>query len=308
MPKKKTIELSIIIVYYGGYENLIGLLDSIKNRKTRTIYEIILVNNKIDENITERIKKKYVGVRLIKSPGNIGYAKGNNLGIKYSKGKYLMIVNPDTEFKKGSVDSLVSFLENNKNTAIIAPNLIYKSGKFLENIGTLELTPVRGIFALSILNKLFPDNPWSRDYYLKDISKKRLREVDVVPGTAFVIRKDVFDIVKGFDGNFFLYFEEADICRRIKKLGYKIFITPKVTLIHDWSPADGGATLKKIYEKSRFYYFQKHFGLLNAFIVELATRISKKALFSTIAILIIVLIVIYKLNLHLTSLINIFLS
>src|SRR3989344_9511902 len=276
MPRRNNSnpKLSIISVYYGGLENLVNLIKSVRSQKTKYSYEIIVVNNKLDERIEKPLKKIFLGIKYIESPGNIGYGRGNNLGAEHARGEYLFIINPDTELKPGSIEALVGFLDKNKKAAIVAPNLIYQSGKLLENIGSRTLTPIRGIFALSFLNKLFPRNKFSREYYLKDVPKTKLREVGVVPGTAFVIRKSVFEKIGGFDKNFFLFFEEADLCKRIIESGYKVYITPKAVAVHDWTPAER-PKLKKFYEQSRFYYFKKHFGIFPALIVEVFTRVSR---------------------------------
>ncbi len=272
------MKLSIIIVYYGGFKNLLGLLKSIRLFKSETSYEIIVVNNKLDENIGPKVLKLYKNIKFITSSGNIGYANGNNLGAKHASGKYLLIINPDTKISIGSIDILAKFLDSNNDVAIVAPNLIYENGNFLEYIGSRKLTPLRAIFALSFINKMFPNNPISRKYFLKDIPKDVLREVDTVPGTAFMIRKSIFNKVKGFDTNFFLYFEEFDLCKRIRDLRLKIFINPKAIVTHDWRTGDGGKELKKYFEQSRFYYFQKHYGIFSALLVEFFTRISKRNL------------------------------
>ncbi len=291
---KKLIKLSIIIVYYGGYKNLLKLLSTIKNSKLKTSYEIILVNNKLDENIEPKIKKLYKDIKFVKSPGNVGYSRGNNLGAETSKGKYLLIINPDTEIVGDSINVLVKFLDSNKNVSIVAPNLIYKNGNFLENIGSRTLTPFRAIIALSFINKMFPNNPISRKYFLKDLPKNTLREVDTVPGTAFMIRRNVFDEIGGFDENFFLYFEEFDLCKRVRELGQKICINPKAVAVHDWKTGDGGKELKKYFEQSRFYYFKKHYGIFSAFIVEFFTRFSK---WHAIILLFLAFVVIFRLKL-----------
>jgi len=293
MPKGKQIKLSIIIVYYGEKKSLSGLLRSIQKNRPKFNLEIIVVNNKAGENIKAYFKKYNFVKSIIESGKNLGYGRGNNLGAKSAKGEYLFIINTDIEVIAKSIDILVSFLDGHVDTAIVAPNLQYPNGNLLENIGSRTLTPLRGIFALSFINKIFPNNSISKCYFLKDISKNKLREVDTVPGTAFLIRKSVFDNVGGFDNNFFLYFEEFDLCKRVRDLGWKIIIDPKAVVVHYWEPGDGGLKLKKYFEQSRFYYFKKHFGLISALIVEFFTRISRRLVFvlviSTVVIIILAL-------------------
>jgi GT2 family glycosyltransferase len=267
------IKISIIIVYYQDLKSLLGLLRSIRENEPQKHYEIILVDNS-NEDIIDKIAKS-INLRYIKSSGNIGYSRGNNLGASYARGKYLFIINPDTRVKKGTISTLTDFLDQNKNVAIIAPNLVDDKGKLFENQGTITLTPLRAVFSLTILSKIFPGNKIKRDYYLKDVPKEDLREVDVVPGSAFMIRKKIFEDLGGFDKNLFLYFEEFDLCKRVKDAGYKMFMTPKGVVEHDWIPGDGGIELKKYFVESRFYYFKKNYGLFKALVVELFSGITK---------------------------------
>jgi GT2 family glycosyltransferase len=272
--KNKNFKISIIIVYYGGRENLLELLKSIKNNNYRASYEIILVNNKLDEDIGTIIKKRS-NVRYYKSPGNIGYGRGNNYGATHARGKYILIVNPDVILKPKSLDAMANFLSEKKEVAIVGPNFIDKSGNLLKLQGTAELTPLRAIFSLSFINRIFPNNRFSQEYNLTKLNKKSIREVDVVSGSCFMIRTDVFKKLGGFDKRFFLYFEESDLCKRVKDSGRKIYMIPDAEVFHDWEPGEGGVKLRKYFEQSRFYYFRKHFGIILALFVELFTRISK---------------------------------
>src|SRR5687768_9952001 len=232
-------KVSIIIVYYGKLESLFSLILSIKKTKNNFNYEIIVVDNKAEDNIKPVIKKRFKEVIYIKSPGNIGYGAGNNLGAMTAKGEYLFIANPDTVLIQNSLNILTSFLEKDNEVAVVAPNLYYPSGKLIEHIGTHTLTPIRAIFALSLLNEIFPNNFWSRCYFMKDKDKKKLRQVDTVPGSAFMIRKSVFENVGKFDEKMFLYFEEMDLGKRIRDRGYKIYVNPEAKALHYWKPGQG---------------------------------------------------------------------
>lgn len=276
---KLRIKLSIIIVYFGDFNVLANLLESIKKNKIKHSHEVIVVNNKSYEKIGPILRKKYKDAIYVESLGNIGYGGGNNLGVKHAKGKYLFIVNPDTRIVSGFVDNLINFLDDQKEAAIVAPNLVDTDGKLFNKQGTRMLTPLRAIFSLTILSKILPNNTIFREYYMLDVSKKNFREVDVVPGSAFMIRNKDFKKIGGFDEKFFLYFEEMDLCKRLRDRAEKIFMSPDLILEHDWSPNEGDNKLKKIFRESRFYYFNKHFGLFNALVVESFSRISKQNLF-----------------------------
>lgn len=272
----KKPKVSIIIVHYRNKKALFSCLNSIERYKPKVSFEVIVVDNDEKKSIEKSLKRKFPRVTYFKAPGNIGYASGNNLGSGKANGDYLFILNPDTKVLSGSFDYLVRFIESKKRVGIIAPTLIDRNSNIYPLQGTKKLTPLRGIIALSFFNKLFPNNSVSKEYWLKNISKEKVHEVDVVPGSAFLIKKKLFEEVGGFDEKFFLYFEESDLCKRVKETGHRIYMIPQAKIIHTW----GGTTPKsekinEIFVKSRFYYFKKHYGFLSALLVEGFLRINK---------------------------------
>ncbi|KKR11511.1 MAG: Glycosyl transferase family 2 [Candidatus Woesebacteria bacterium GW2011_GWA1_39_21] len=270
----KKPDLSIIYVNYNSLTDLSQSIRSLIKYGFKKNLEIIVVDNGHSKEIKKILSQFHTKVKLIRSKINGGYGAGNNLGALISVGKYLLFLNPDTEMKKGSIDVLYNFLEKNDDVAIVAPNLVDTRGIVFKQLGSRKLTPLRGIFSLSIINRLFSGNPIAKNYNLLDKDFNKVREADVVPGSAFMIRASVFKKVGGFDKRFFMYFEESDLCLRVKQLGYKIVIIPTSEIVHKWSDRQN-KKLKKYFYKSRFYYFKKHFGVVAASFVEFICRLTK---------------------------------
>jgi len=291
------MKLSIIIVHYRVKKELFDCLASVKDANIKTSYEVIVVDNDEKKTIENELKKKFSFVRYIKSPRNIGFGAGNNLGVKYAKGEFLFFLNPDTIVKNNAIDNLIEFLERNKNAGIVAPLLLDKTNKPYPLQGTKELNPLNGAFALSFINKLFPNNPISKKYWLLNWNKNSIKEVDVVPGTAFVIRRNIFEKVGGFDERFFLFFEESDLCKRVRSLGYKIIIKPESKIIHLWGKSTSQIKdAKTIFTKSRFNYFQKHYGFIWAVLVEFFLGINKLNLMLSVILIVALFLRFYRLN------------
>lgn len=273
---ERKIDLSIIIVHYKAKKELFDCLSSIRKSKPSFSYEIIVVDNDEDETVKPELAKKFIEARYIKSLGNIGFGAGNNLGASKAHGEFLFFLNPDTIVKHGAIDTLVEFLQKNPGVGIVAPLLINKDGTPCHIQVTTELTPVEGMVAHSFINKYFPENAISRRYFLHSWDKKGTKEVGVIQGAAFVIRRKIFEELHGFDERFFLYFEETDLCRRMRKLGYKIYMYPKAKVIHlEGRSVRDNAQNKKIFAQSRFQYFEKHFGILPAMLVQFVTGVRK---------------------------------
>ena len=276
--------VSIIIVHYKVKKELFSWIESIRKSKTKIPYEIIVVDNDEKPTLEKELKKLFPRVKYVSGQGNVGFGQGNNLGSVIAKGELLFFLNPDTTIHPGTVGNLTAFLNKNKQAAIVAPLLHHMDGKPYQQ-GTLELTPLRAIMSLSFLHRLFSSNPIAKKYYLADWNKQTVKEVDVAPGTAFVIRKNIFEKVGGFDSNFFLFFEEFDLCRKVKKLGGKIYILPTAKVFHHWGASTKKASnINKIFMKSRFYYFKKHFGVIPAFLTEAVLRINKYTILLAILI------------------------
>jgi len=240
--------VSIIIVHYQNKKVLKNCLNSIKKNLTLK-HEVIIVDN--DKN-------------------NIGFGAGCNKGAKLAKAKYLFFLNPDTILFKNSLEKLVKFLNTNPKASAVAPILLNQHKNPYPIQGTNHLTPLRGIFAFSFINKYFPNNPVSKSYWINVLNQTKPIKAQVLPGSAFLIRQEVFNQFNGFDENFFLYFEESDLFYRLTKQNHQLFILPSAKLIHYWGKSTPkSAKIRKIFNSSRFYYFKKHFGLLKATLVEL---------------------------------------
>ncbi len=271
--------VSIIIVQYKSEDDVIACIASIKKAKTTYQQEIIVVDNNPTQHNQRVLKQKFPDVSYIKNKKNNGFGAGNNIGATYAHGKYLFFLNPDTLVFPQTVNILINFLKKNMKTGVVAPLLLTKDKKVFPLQGSLTLTPLRAVAALSFIYKYFPNNPIAKSYFLTNWNKESIQYVDVVPGTACIIRREVFEQVGGFDESFFLYFEESDLCKRIKEKGFFLSIIPQAKIIH----ISGQSTkylsnIKDIFIKSRFHYFRKHYGYLQAVFVEAFCRFSLSTL------------------------------
>lgn len=274
--QKSGIKISVIVVNYRVEKELFTCIKSIYTSDPKVSFEIIIVDNSEEDTLYKRLSKAYPDVIYVKTNKNIGYGAGNNLGSKHASGDYLFFLNPDTKVCQDSLDTLVDFYKINKNIGIVAPLLLDKNNTPYPLQGSTRLGPLEGVVALSFLNTWFPGNPISMKYFLKGWNKKDIKEVDCVPGTAFVIRRNIFERTGGFDEHLFLYFEEHDICNRVKKLNIKIYINPNARVVHEWEKSTRQRKdIDKIFAESRFYYFKKHFGILPAIFVHAMTSVRK---------------------------------
>lgn len=303
MEKKPLV--SIIIVHYHVEKQLLACIKSIYKQDsgqarmtTPVSFEIIVVDNDENPHIERALQSKFQNSIYVKNSGNTGFGAGNNIGARFAKGTFLFFLNPDTLFDNNVVDQLGTFLESNPDAGIVAPLLLDKNKKPYPLQGAQELTPKRAIFSLSFLQKLSPKNRIANEYWNKDWDKEDTREVDVVPGSAFMIRKNLFEKLGGFDEKYFLYFEEHDLCNRVKAVGYASVMIPSAKIIHFWgeSTKRSEKNIKKIFQKSRFYYFRKFYGLPSALLTEGILRFSKETIILSIILGIALFLRFYRLD------------
>ncbi len=284
-------DITFIYVYYNTPLELEKSIQSIEKSIGGYSYEIIVVDNNSEKKILE---KSLLKIHLIKNKLNKGFGGGVNQGAKHAKGKYLVIINPDTVFYKNSVKKMIDMLEQDKKIGIIGPSMIDNEGKSLLTISGVPKLPDM-LFTFSFLNKLFPKNKYSKKYRLDNINKTKIQEVDVLGGACLVLRKKVFDKVGGFDKQFFMYFEESDICMRLKKEGYKIIFFPESKIMHHVGMSNrNNFKIEKYFNKSRYQFIKKYYGFIPAVLSEIFLRTTTKNYF----LLILVICVSLFLNLY----------
>ena len=245
--------LSIIIVHYQARQALVNCLKSLSKVSDQTPFEVIVINN-------DQGQLDLPSAKVINSPTNLGYGQGNNLGAKKAQGKYLWFLNPDTLVKSGTIDALVGFMEKNPKVGLVAPTIVHANGRRYKIQGSTDLTPLTAFFSHSALVKIWPNNPLRRRHLLQNTNPNIDREVGAVPGSVLMIRRQLFNKIGRFDKNFFLYFEEHDLCLRVRKAGKQVFLLAKPKVVHIGGQSSLGASTKKHFDQSRRYYFRKHFG------------------------------------------------
>lgn len=248
--------LSIIIVKYKCDEYLKKCLNSVAGDQLSVTRKKLITDNRslITEVIVVDNDKK-----------NLGYGGGCNKGAKQAKGKYLFFLNPDTELLPGTLETLVSFMEENPQVGVVGPKIYCNKHKERQLSFCRFPDFLMAIGSYSPIRSLWPNNPWWYKYSylnLQGLALNKPVEVDAVSGAAMMVRKEAFEKVGGFDSNFFLFFEENDLCRRIQKQGYKIMFLPAAEIVHWGSKSMTNFNQRdQIFRQSRAYFLKKHLGL-----------------------------------------------
>ncbi len=246
----KKLKLSIIIVNYNARNYLKDCISSIKKNVNSDIFEIILVDNDSSDGSVEYIQEQFPEIDIISHKKNLGYAVGNNRGIKKSKGRYILFLNPDTIVFDEAIHFLLKELENNRNAGAVGPALFKGKNKYQISFGK------KVNFIFEVFQKCF----FNLYYKLKLKHFSLKKEVGWLSGACLMVRKSILDDIGYFDEQFFLYFEDIDLCYRIREEGWKIYYFPRAKVFHE-----GGASTSLLnfsfryeYRKSQIYFYKKH--------------------------------------------------
>lgn len=240
--------VTIITINFNQTGLTCELLASLR-KLTYPAVEVIVIDNCSDEDPTPVITGSYPEVKLIVSPENLGFAGGNNLGIKASKGDYLLFLNNDTEVNSDFLQPLVALFESNPRAGAASSKILYfNSGETIQYAGSSRIDPFTG-------------RSKRIGYMEKDHGQySSVCETDLAHGAAMMVPRRVIEQVGMMPEFFFLYYEEVDWCESIKKAGYKIYVVPESKVYHKESMSIGkGSTLKTYYmTRNRLLYMRRN--------------------------------------------------
>lgn len=224
----------------------------------RQTFEAIFIDNCSTDGSSEFLKRNYPQVKIIKNDTLLGFGENNNKGAQDSRGEYVAIINPDIVLEPDSLDALYDYSEAHPNVGIAVPRLLNLDGTTqFSTRGFLTLKMFIGR-ALSCGNDE-SQNKTVRTYLMKDMDHDKTQNVPWAMGAAFLIKKNVWEALKGFDLDYFLYFEDEDICLRSWKLSKPVVYVVESRMIHNH--LRGSKKLGKkmlLHFKSMHTFFKKH--------------------------------------------------
>ncbi len=237
---KNPIDLSIIIVSFNTKDLTAQCIASLSQAITsKDRWEMIVVDNSSTDGSVQKIqsaswrtKFKIQNLTIIQNKTNLGFAKGNNIGIKKAAGRYVLLLNSDTEVPKGAIQSMLAFMDAHPEAGAATCKLVLADGSMDPACHRGFPTPWAAITYFLGLERLFPHSRMVGQYHqgYKDLST--VHEVDAISGAFFLVRRKVIDDVGLLDEDFFMYGEDLDWAYRIRENGWKILFNPLVTVLH----------------------------------------------------------------------------
>lgn len=235
------IELSVVIVSWNVRELLARCLASLVGDAGlsaegtailpggRTL-EVLVVDNDSSDGSAEMVRTAFPGVTVLDS-ANRGFAAGNNLGIARSRGRYVLLLNPDTEVVGDALARLLDYMDAHPRVGVAGPQLRYPDGSLQPSRRRFP-TPLTGFFESTVLGRWFPRNRWLAHYHASDQPDDVESEVDWLVGAALLVRREAIEQAGLLDEGYFMYSEEMEWCRRIKACGWQVVYVPSATIVH----------------------------------------------------------------------------
>jgi GT2 family glycosyltransferase len=235
-------------------------LRSLLSQQVEGGFEVIVVDNASADGTVEAVRENFPAVKVIANANNRGFAAANNQALAVARGEYVLLLNPDTVVPAGALGALLAVADQHPQAGALAP-------KLLNTDGSLQLScrrfpnPWAALFRNTILGRLFPKEPWTREYLMADWPHDEVREVDWASGAALLLRRAAIEQVGWLDEHFFWGSEDVDYCKRLWEAGWRVLYTPQPAIIHRIGGSTDRAVLPTIYRRHASWYrlYAKHF-------------------------------------------------
>lgn len=268
------LDLSIIIVSYNTKDFLKKCLGSIYKTSKGFSFEIIVSDNNSKDGSAEMVKKEFKDVILAENKENLGFSKGNNVGVKKSSGRYVLFLNSDTVVYPNTLKYMINFMDSQKHAGAATCKLEMPNGKIDDASHRGFPTPWNSFCHFSGLSKIFGKTKLFGGYNLGFMDFSKIHEIDALAGAFMMVRREAGSEVSWWDEDYFFYGEDIDFCYMLKQKSWRIYYVPQVSILH-YKGVSGGIkktskgittadknTKKKVtYERFRAMriFYKKHY-------------------------------------------------
>lgn len=251
------MRLSIIIVSWNVSRQLRDCLDSLDAAHLPDDWEVVVFDNASQDDSVSMVRQRFPMVRLIASEQNIGYAAGNNRAALTAHGEYLLFLNPDTLVSQSAIHQLLACMDDNPRIGACSPQLLLPDGSPQPYAFGGDPTP--GYLFRRGWNRLMHGAP------LHDWSISEPTAVDWVSGAAMLVRQQAWRQTGGFDEDYFMYFEDNDLCLRMRQQGWRVLYQPQIAITHlGGSSSIQNDAIDSFYHRSLHLFYRKHYGIIAA--------------------------------------------
>jgi hypothetical protein len=250
----ETIDVSVIIVNWNALAYLRDCLRSIIDETRTCRYEIIVVDNHSSDGSQAMLCSEFPGVTAILNEENAGFASGNNQALRIARGRYLLLLNPDTLVLDGAIDKCVAYADELREAKVgVLGCQVWEDATTIQKTCFQFPSPLNTMLNLLGLTRRFPQSRFFGRSEMRWWDRCDEREVDVVSGMFMLVRREAFEQVGLMDAGYFMYAEEADWCYRFWQAGWSCRFTPRARIVH----LDGGGKSSDQVSSQMFVHMQK---------------------------------------------------
>lgn len=252
-------ELSVVIPSWNTKDYLSACLAHLAAAAKPAI-EVIVVENASHDGSYEYLREHQPDITLIRNEKNEGFARGSNQGMRVARGKYVLLLNTDTEVFPDAVERLHRFLEEHPDYGAVAPRLVHRDGRTQRTVQEFP-TLKTALFFSTPLERWFPESKELRRYFMRDWDQESSRDVDQPPAAVLLLRRSVLERVGLFDEELWLFYNDVDLSCRIRAAGFKTHYLAEAKVVHHV----GGSTSKfrdfvAVWQRDRLRFYRKHYG------------------------------------------------
>lgn len=267
------VDCSIIIVSWNVAELLAACVDSILASPVaineadgeKPIIEIIIVDSASSDQTVSMLRERYPQVKLLAQDENVGYTRGNNIGLEAAQGRYLFLLNPDTELIGNALPMMIGYLDKHPEVGILGPHTL-NPDRSTQSTRRRFPTKALAFFESTWLQPYAPQ-AMLKHFYVEDQPDDGIFPVDWVQGSALLARREVYEQVGGLDTGYVMFFEETDWCKRARDAAWEVIYLGTAQVIHygGQSTDQIGARKHIYFQESKLRYYRKHYGAGFAF-------------------------------------------
>jgi N-acetylglucosaminyl-diphospho-decaprenol L-rhamnosyltransferase len=253
--------ISIIIVNFNGLQYTRQCLETIFQYHAQQNIEVIVVDNNSSDKSQSELTRLFPQITLISLPENRGFGAANNIGAQKAKGDLFFFVNNDTLFNNEAIESLGAILSSQHQYGMIGPKLLNGDRSFQRSFG--KFPTLKTEFLTKNGAESYPEPS------IEEMASSQPIEKDWITGAAIMIKRELFEMIGGFDEHYFMYFEDIDLCKTLNERGYKTYYLSSVTMIHLGGKSYGKKNERVLFEyrRSQLRYYDKHNSILQRIMV-----------------------------------------
>src|SRR5271163_1077991 len=259
-----SVDISVIIVAWNAKCYLVLCLESLAEAPPGRSMEVLVIDNASEDNSVEMIEARFPWVKLIKSKENLGFSKGNNVGIRQCQGRYIALVNPDVIVFPGCLDTLADFLDQNPKVGNVGPRVFNPD---MTQQSTCRRFPTlwNNFCSATRLESIFKGSRFFAGEHMFYFPHDRTLTVDVIVGCFSMIRRETLDDVGLLDEGLFMYGDDVDWCRRARNAGWQVVFYPDARAIHDRGKTTAPYPVRfaVAQQRSVLQYWKKHHGFFD---------------------------------------------